>query len=319
MTLLKNAVESIQMGVEDFESGDARRGISAMRNITAGLLLLFKTKLCDLSPQWDKELLIKKDLTPGLDQDGKLIFVGKGRKTVDVAQIKERLKAMKVDVDWGRVDELTFLRNEIEHYYASATPEVVREVVAKSFLLIRDFAQNALRKDPQELLGDECWQVLMNTSDVYMAELAACQATLRKVDWKYETIRRTLVHFHCPQCSSALVDAPSTDDTYPTINLRCKSCNNEFLFEDIVEDCVSELLSVDAHLSVKDGGDTPYDTCPQCGRDTFVHAEGKCVACEEELEYTQCGVCEEPLSIDDQVHDGLCSYCQYRLDRAVAD
>lgn len=49
MSLLKNSVESIQVGVEDFDSDDARRSVSAMRNIAAGLLLLFKIKLCMLS------------------------------------------------------------------------------------------------------------------------------------------------------------------------------------------------------------------------------------------------------------------------------
>ena len=110
MSLLKNAVESIHVGVEDFDSDDEKRSVSAMRNIAAGLLLLFKSKLCLLSPPSDTELLIKKDLIPTVDGDGKFIFVGKGRKTVDVTQIRERLTAMKVEVDWKRVEEITSLR-----------------------------------------------------------------------------------------------------------------------------------------------------------------------------------------------------------------
>lgn len=158
MSLLKNAVESIQVGVEDFNSDDERRSVSAMRNIAAGLLLLFKAKLCELSPASDNELLIKKDLAPSVDESGKLILIGKGRKTVDVAQIRERLNSMNVKVDWKRVEEITGLRNEAEHYYVKVSPDTVREVVAKSFMLIRDFVQNALQQDPQDLLGSDCWQ-----------------------------------------------------------------------------------------------------------------------------------------------------------------
>ncbi len=80
MSLIKNAVESIQVGVEDFSSDDERRSVSAMRNIAAGLLLLFKYKLCLLSPASDPELLIKKDLIPTVDGDGRCIFVSRGKQ-----------------------------------------------------------------------------------------------------------------------------------------------------------------------------------------------------------------------------------------------
>lgn len=263
--------------------------------------------------------MIKKDLIPGVDEGGNLIFVGKGRKTVDVAQIRERLSAVKVDVDWKRVQEITTLRNEIEHYYARVTPDAVREVVAKSFLLIRDFVQNALQKDPQDLLGNDCWQVLLKTSEVYLAEEMTCQESLAKIDWKYPTIEQALIHFRCPECGSALIEAPFEDDKYPTINLRCKSCNEDFSFSDIVENCVDELLASDAYHSVKNGGDPPYGTCLQCGKDSFVYAEACCVACEEGLEYTECSMCGESLSLDDQILDGMCSYCKYKFDKVMAE
>ena len=81
MSILQNAIESIQIGVEDFQSTDDRRSVSAVRNIAAGMLLLFKQKLCELSPAYDKELLIKKDLEPESDAAGNIVFRGKGKKT----------------------------------------------------------------------------------------------------------------------------------------------------------------------------------------------------------------------------------------------
>ena len=35
-TILKNAVQSLQIGIEDFESADERRVLSSVRNVTAG-------------------------------------------------------------------------------------------------------------------------------------------------------------------------------------------------------------------------------------------------------------------------------------------
>lgn len=317
MSILKNAVESIQVGVEDFNSDDERRSVSAMRNVAAGLLLLFKAKLCMLSPDYDKELLIKKDLAPAHDESGNLILRSKGKKTADVAQIRERLTNMKVDVDWKRVEKITILRNEIEHYYAAATPDAVREVIAESFLLIRDFLQLELGEDPQTLLGDECWQVLLNTSEVYSAEEKTCKESLAKINWKYSTVERAIGHLRCSNCGSSLIEAHREGSQYLNILLRCKSCDHQFLFEDAIEDCVGQLFGDTAHMSIKEGGDSPYGTCPHCDRETYVLSEGVCVACEEELEYTECVRCSASLSLDEQDNDGLCSYCKYVQEKTM--
>jgi len=52
-SILKNAIISIQLGIEDFlkTEKDPRRALSAMRNLYAGVLLLFKEKLARLSPK----------------------------------------------------------------------------------------------------------------------------------------------------------------------------------------------------------------------------------------------------------------------------
>lgn len=64
MSILKNAVDSIALGLEDYETSiaeeDERRIISCTRNIYAGILLLFKHKLSSI--------------------DNKLIWVGKKGK-----------------------------------------------------------------------------------------------------------------------------------------------------------------------------------------------------------------------------------------------
>ena len=86
-----------------------------------------------------------------------------------------------------------------------------------------------------------------------------------------------------------------------------------------MENCVEELLSADAYLNAKEGGEPPYGRCLQCDKETFIYAEERCIACEEELEYTNCLRCEEHLSLDDQSLDGLCSYCHYALDKLMGE
>lgn len=319
MSILQNAVDSIQIGVEDFLSKDERRSVSAIRNIAAGMLLLFKEKLCRLSPDYDKELLIKKDIEPEADTEGNLFFKGKGKKTVDVFQIQERFKSLKIEVDWKRLEEITNLRNDLEHYYAKKSPHGVREVVAKSFLLMRDFVVKELKESPQELFGKDCWEALLETNEVYSTEDAACKASISKIDWKYSSVVDAIDYLRCPECNSALVAAIDVDNTYPDISLSCRTCNNEFCFDEVVEDCVHELLSTSEYRRMKDGGETPFGTCQFCDKKTFIFDENCCVACESPMEYTECDACEEPLTLDDQVNEGKCSYCHYRYEKLMRE
>jgi hypothetical protein len=100
MSLLKNAIDSIQVGVEDYLMEDDRRYLSAVRNICAGILLLYKEKLKRLSPQQerDNEVLIKQSIVPIFDENGNISFVGDSdnKKTVDFFTIKKRFKSLKI-------------------------------------------------------------------------------------------------------------------------------------------------------------------------------------------------------------------------------
>ncbi|UJP07023.1 MAG: hypothetical protein LZF84_08170 [Nitrosomonas sp.] len=113
---MKNAVASIQIGIEDYYSKDPRRALSAVRNISAGILLLFKERLRELSPSDSDEVLIKQQIYPELDSSGDLVFLGKGKNTVDVRQIQERFNSLGVIADWKRLDAVVKIRNDIEHY-----------------------------------------------------------------------------------------------------------------------------------------------------------------------------------------------------------
>ena len=115
--IFKNAINAIELGVEDYElsAKDPRRLQSAVRNLFAGILLLFKSKLAELS-QKDDESLLKQKVVPVI-QNGEIKWVGEGKKTVDVQQIQDRFKHLNIEVDWTRLNELQNYRNNIEHYF----------------------------------------------------------------------------------------------------------------------------------------------------------------------------------------------------------
>jgi hypothetical protein len=62
-----------------------------------------------------------------------------GKKAVEVEEIKQRLAALGVNVEWKRIERLTLARNNIEHYYAQVSDEAMRGLAADVLLIVRDF------------------------------------------------------------------------------------------------------------------------------------------------------------------------------------
>ncbi len=72
MDLLTNATSSIRLGVEDYKSGDSDRMLSAVRNIHAGILLLYKEALRRKSPENTNDVLVKAQIRPELNSTGEM-------------------------------------------------------------------------------------------------------------------------------------------------------------------------------------------------------------------------------------------------------
>lgn len=307
-TLLNNAVQSIQVGVEDFQSSDPRRVLSAVRNITAGVLLLFKEQLKILSPSNSNEVLLKQRIRPSRGSDGKVSFVGNGKKTVDVSQIRERFEALGITVDWKRLDNIVRVRNDIEHYCTNESDVRVKELLSNSFVVIRDFVFEYLNYEPVELLGEEAWSALLTVSEVYERELAECQKELESVRWSSETLEAVSEEVRCPKCHSKLVKPTDAEQAPQLLEFHCSSCGEYFLFEDVVTHLVQEHYFAENYIAGTDGGDPPTTNCHECGEDTFVLLEGQCVKCGATLAYETCTFCGEELGPDEQGLNGLCSY-----------
>lgn len=321
MKILKNAVEAIQIGLEDYKNEDSRRAQSAIRNIFAGMLLLFKEKLRRMSPENSDEVLIKQSIIPILNAKGELSFLGKGKKTVDVQQIRERFKELGIKVDWKVIEEINNLRNNIEHYYTDESSSVINEVVSKSFGIIRDFCINYLEEEPSIIFGRLSWDIFLEAKEVYEKEKDESGQSLLKVDWTFPTLTEAINNIRCPSCKSDLIHAKDIDRYAPgeAMPLWCRKCNGEFDLAHAIEECITEELATEAHLAVIDGGNDPYTDCPECGQSTFVFIEECCLACGFEQEGKNCLVCGTSLDIEEAYDGALCSYHKWALERAERD
>lgn len=313
MFLLKNAIESIQIGVEDYLMGsdDDRRHQSAVRNICAGILLLYKEKLYRLSPSHDKEVLIKQHIKPMINEEGNVVFVGNSKKTVDVQEIKARFNSLKITVDWKKFDELNQLRNTIEHYYTDKSPDAVREVIAKSFILIQDFINKCLEEEPHSLLGEDCWQTLLTTADVYKAEEETCRQSFDKFSFQPQIMNLIVENIRCPFCHSNLIKAKDKNSIFPSMN--CSSCGEIFEFDDAIEECLS-------HDEPFAGESFAYcNHCEYTEQPSVVRLgdKGICFSCHTIYdEVGNCHYCGESVAgnLEDSFLSG-CLMCDGQMDR----
>jgi hypothetical protein len=207
--MLQNAIDSIAVGLEDFESSDKRRVASCVRNIFSGILLLFKYKLALMSPNGSDEVLIKRVILPVVNENGAIEFRGNGKMTIDVQQIQDRFKSLGINVDWHRINQIQSCRNDIEHYYDSRETGTVKKIITESFIIIRDFISNHLHKDPKDVLGEKAWNCLVSVAEVYQREMDECVDGISAVDWNSELLLEALQEITCDKCGSDLIEVIS--------------------------------------------------------------------------------------------------------------
>jgi hypothetical protein len=282
MSMLDNAVNSIRLGLEDFKAAehDEARALSSIRNLTAGLLLLFKVKLQAMSPPGSNEALLKERVTPTLGTDGQTAWIGSGSKTVDVRSIITRLKGLGVEgVEWRLLETLTSIRNEVEHYHSTRPTSVLLETVANCFHLIQQFVPRYLEISPVSLLGGDIWTFLTEHEAFYERERKTCLESLSHVLWPTDILVGAIEHLSCPQCKAKLMKASGNLELPSQTRFHCTRCEVISQFGDVVESMLVEKYFADLYIAATQGGESPLEPCEHCGRDSYVVEEQRCAIC----------------------------------------
>ncbi|MDD5320782.1 MAG: hypothetical protein PHD43_09265 [Methylococcales bacterium] len=241
MSILKNAVDSIALGLEDYETSesDERRIISCARNIYAGILLLFKHKLSSLSDPNTDEALIKERVNPKI-VDNKILWVGKGKKTFDYQNIKDRFESLGIKVDWKRIDKINDYRNKVEHYFDTLEHEAIQGLISNSFIIIRDFISEQLKEDPKELLGSDSWSTLVEVHEVHEKEKEDCVNSMETLTFYTEKILDAFVSYSCEECGSDLIYPSELNEDAIESEFVCKSCDVAYSYEEIVSPAIKD-------------------------------------------------------------------------------
>jgi hypothetical protein len=312
-TLFDNAIQSIQLGIEDYRANDPRRALSAVRNFYSGVLLLAKEVLRRQAPNAEPKDVLGVRYKPVPDGEGGVRYESAGNQTVDFSTLGERFKDFGLKIDQSALKDLNRIRTDIEHYYTNESRESVREAIAKAFPVVVDlFSLEA--EAPHEVLGDS-WQTMLDVRAVYQRELQACEEAFEELKARIDVE----VPFNCPECRSDLVCQKEPTNTDPwSIQAVCRSCGAEPEGDKLVEHSLEVRFQNENYRAFKDGDILPLDQCPECGRHTYVISEEHegCALCEFVLDAScaNCGISLMPSDAHPE-DPRLCSYCYHMLTK----
>jgi hypothetical protein len=307
MSILNNALQAMVVGIQDFADGSDARLKSALRNVHAAALLLFKEKLMRLSPSNTDGVLLNERIVPEI-VGGAIVWRGKGKKTVDVQSIQDRFQTLNISVDWKAFEDANRIRNEIEHYFTTANASTIREAIAKLFGILSRFVRDELNADLRLLLPSDVWQKFIEVESVYEAEKAICQSSYSKIDSYSQFVSDGIEHLSCDECGSDLI---VVNDGSSGV---CRSCGEFWDRDALLSAIVTEITDGQNYYAIKDGEEPTSRECPECGEFGFIREEMVCAHCGESQK-EECDRCGVTIPMSELDGSGYCSYCSHQLSK----
>ena len=316
--IFDNAIASIELGIEDYKLAqkDSRRYQSSVRNLFAGILLLFKSKLAEISKNDNFNLLIDPSVK-------KPYNIHQRPKTVGYKCLIERIKEQEQDISFETIKDLHDYRNDIEHYFApdSKSDSVVRSYIANSFLIIKQFLEKDLGYNPQECFAEDIWREFLKDEAVHSAEIAEKVSEFDKLLWFSDDVERIFLNHRCHNCNSDIIrtDGEFTDDAKIALFI-CRNCGQQWNYEELAKE-IANKLSQRNLMELKDGGTEIIGHCPECEEEMYCSIGEVCLNCGARgpFECECCGI-EVPVSeLLDFSESRRCSLCEYRWNKIMED
>ena len=320
--LWKNTHDSLLLGVEDFALGekDPKRYLSSVRNIFAGILLLFKCRILADDPTGTR--LSSKGICFFDDATGALL--NKIQGTLNVKEIKAYFdnNSISIELDHDYFNNIYRYRNDIEHAFDQTKIDVsvVKEYVAQSFLLVRSFSAKDLNIPFGMLFLGKYAELVTTIADAFVGEKTECETTFARLPWTDDKQKDVYLNYCCEKCGSNLIDAESNGDLLEFSSFRCKNCGHTWSFNELCK-CVSADLGRENYIALKDGDVPPIAYCPSCSHETYYTTENICLYCGEQGPF-RCSACDneipsEELSVYEDTK--MCSWCVHSYEQFMEE
>lgn len=321
--LRENAITSIKHGIQDFyraslfyqrvkelppddfaytpfhdnyeEVGepDSSRSISAIRNFSAGVLLLLKYRISKSFKNRDDKIFSifnSKTATEINDDRGFYVKVFYKQTTIDTDGIKKMLSRLNINFDTKALTELIDVRNNVEHLHPKDNYANISSVLASMFSPLEDFINLELNESPEGILGIE-WRMMLTHKDFY-------NATRSKIErkWKSIVFDNGLQGFrenplkNCPICTIGFISPShpkilsgdnkiSASQYCDEINCTCTECDISLTLKELSEVLFSSFHGM--YFQDKDGKhkEEIIEICEKCGTNAFSKTSKKCMWC----------------------------------------
>jgi len=314
--ILKNAIDSLEMGMEDFKSTDEKRLLSSTRNIVAGVLLFVKYVMVDregveaIKVRFSCEKVVATNSVRWVEDKTK-----DKKKTVDVFNMKKRCELLNINVQWDNLGKLIDKRNDIEHFYNLTSSVALRGLISNAYYVLWRIIRDNDLGNPEDVLGEKIMGELTELSGIYNNEKGIIQGQIDSFDWKVSDLGEILNDWCCVECGSNLIRMMDINADRDEVRFKCVSCRREYLIDDAIEFAVSNYYAADNHYSVKDGGDPVVIECGNCVRDTYHTEKMVCFNCLETMDST-CKLCGDVIPVSELDGSGYCGYCIHKMEKA---
>ncbi len=226
--------------------------------------------------------------------------------------------------DKNAFEDLRQSRNRVEHFYSNESVEAIGSKIDKALTATINFITSNydefetpsivdLRKDDTKALSDTEKQYIEDIN-VVVAELASHhQDALELAIKRTENVITPEELVTCPDCGERTL---VINDDNANNNCHCYFCNYKDNGESVARKYLSKVLRLDEYRIVKDGGEYPLYSCPDCGRDSLIkiNSDYICFSCRMMYDKDEIRRCEECGSLytcyDETSDEGLCDNCK---------
>jgi ssDNA-binding Zn-finger/Zn-ribbon topoisomerase 1 len=247
-----------------------------------------------MSPPGSQGVLIRV-VRPKL-VSGRLELVAAGSKTIEYPEIKERFGHFGLTLEWKKIERIRAIRNDLEHFYHPGSVANVREALADTATVIRNLL-GLLNLNPVDALGQSCWDLLIQSKQLFDGELNRCRASLAGVVWINDSAKAASPSLSCTACRSPL---PFTNKQQG-LGLECAACGAELDMKSSMHKALTTQYYKDLYEAYTQGGEKPVVRCPSCKHNSVYVDAGECVACGYTLgpDITWCPECHDPVLLSD--------------------
>jgi hypothetical protein len=220
--------------------------------------------------------------------------------------MQQRLIGLGVQIDWQRLQRITDIRNNVEHYYYDGSRQQIREVVSEACVVIRQLVMDVLQHDSTKLIGRRWWERLFRVKEVFDQEHKACRQTLARVRWP-SAAQVISGRLECPECGSTLLRQLDPTNAVPLlIQFRCTACGMQTDGGGAIEAQIGRYWVGNQWWWDANG---VIDVCASCSYVSFVVDQNGCAVCGYELSVDTVCSCGEPLTPADYgVHKSWCGH-----------